>query len=166
MKKTTETEMVIHMLDYHKVPEETDDGIPYSLWGRVCAYRGMGIEEIRLQMKSEEKKVEDKNDWHKRGELPPVGTVCRRRFAASDDVVVTITYVGDGVLCYRDENGIECSVESSYVEFHPLQTERERLIHTVLHVINEKSAGRVSAPIKFIVESLADAGMLKMPEDK
>ena len=160
MKNKTETEMLISMLDYHKVPEEDDGGVKYSLWGRVCAYRSMGIEEIRLQMKSEENKMEDKNDWYAKGELPPVGTVCKLRFATTADIVVTITYVGDGVLCYRDEKGIEYAAASDHVELRPLQTERERVVKAWIEKLEDSDI------LNAYLGGLYDIGALKMPEDK
>ena len=166
MGDKTETEMLISMLDYHKVPEEDDHGIKYSLWGRVCAYRSMGIEEIRLQMRPEEKKAEDKNDWHAKGELPPAGTVCRLRFATTAEIVVTITYVGDGVLCYRDEKGMEYTAASDHVELRPLQTEREQLIEEAIYLIEDDDPKRGCVEnVRYAIDLLARAGMLKMPED-
>ena len=162
MKNKTETEMLIHMLDYHKVPEETDDGIPYSLWGRVCAYRSMGIEEIRLQMKSEEKKMEDKNDWHAKGELPPVGTVCevmydgvweQTKIIGWDDTKIVFTTPFDDITSY------DGAVANSNI-FRPLQTERERLIERATRVAKDSRTPGDA------VKLLIDAGMLKMPEEK
>ena len=113
-----------------------------------------------LRLRPEENKVEDKADWYKRGDLPPVGTVCRLRFATTADVVVTITYVGDGVLCYRNEKGMEYTAASDHVELRPIQTKREQLIEKACKVVS------VSGSIKETVTQLANAGMLKMPEDK
>ena len=108
------------------------------------------------------------NDWHKKGEFPPVGTECEVLYDGTWERTRIIGLNGDAIVVTTDWDEIHSydGVLAEPTDFRPLQTERERLIHMVLHAINEKSAGRVSAPVKLIVESLADAGMLKMPEDK
>ena len=105
--------------------------------------------------------MRNKRDWYKKGELPPVGTVCRLRFATITDTVVTITYIGDGVLCYRDEQGMEYSAASRYVEFRPLQTERERWVAAA-----QKAIGCEPNAHRHMLGQLYDAGLAKMPEDE
>ena len=110
-----------------------------------------------LRLRPEEKKMEDENEWHKRGEFPPVGTVCRLRFGTTAYAVVTITYIGDGVLCYRDEKGMEYSAASSHVELRPLQTERERWIKAAQLAID--------MPLDHaeMLGEIYDKGLAKMP---
>ena len=126
------------------------------------AGKGEAIGDWRdtLRLRPEEKKVESKDDWHTKGELPPVGTVCRLRFATTTDAVVTITYIGDGVLCYRDEKGMEYSASSSHVELLPLQTERASLIEKALNTVRDPLSKEE------VIFQLVEAGMLKMPEDE
>ena len=115
---------------------------------------------LRLRPEEEEK-VEDENDWYAKGELPPVGTVCRLRFGTTAYAVVTITYIGDGVLCYRDEKGMEYSASSSHVELRPIQTDRERWVAAAQQAIGcEPNAHR------HMLGQLYDAGLAKMPEDE
>ena len=152
---------------------------PECWWvGQVIGrYRFAGKGEVigdwkdSLQLRpEEEEKMEDKNDWHERGDLPPVGAEFEfsRKGIKWEELVMLfndgISFLVASKTCPTARWHYDCNYPG--LRFRPLQTERERLIHTGLHVINEKSAGRVSAPIKLIVESLADAGMLKMPEDK
>ena len=112
-----------------------------------------------LRLRPQEKKMEDKNDWHKRGEFPPVGTVCKLRFATAAEIVVTITYVGDGVMCYRNEKGMEYTAASNEVKLRPLQTERERWIKAAQLAID--------LPLSHakMLGEIYDAGLAKMPED-
>ena len=136
-------------------------------WKYVQKGEVIGDWKDSLRLRPEGKKVEDKNDWHKRGEFPPVGTVCRLRFATTADVVVTITYVGDGVLCYRDEKGMEYAAASDHVELLPLQTEREQLIEEAIYLIEDDDPKRGCVEnVRYAIDLLARAGMLKMPEDK
>ena len=110
-----------------------------------------------LRLRPEEEKMEDKNDWYERGELPPVGAVCRLRFGTTAYAVVTITYIGDGVLCYLDEKGMEYSASSSHVELRPLQTERERWVEMARKATFEADEKQN------YYEAIYDAGLAKMP---
>ena len=123
----------------------------------VCEAEVIGDWRDTLRLRPEGEKVENKNDC---GELPPVGTVCRLRFATITDAVVTITYIGDGVLCYRDEQGMEYSATSRYVELLPLQTERERWVDAA-----SKAAVGSLNHAEFLGR-LYDTGLAKMPEDE
>ena len=115
-----------------------------------------------LRLRPEEEKVEDENDWYTKGEFPPVGTVCRLRFANTAYAVVTITYIGDGVMCYRDEQGMEYPASSSHVELRPLQTERERWIEQATAFFTSRGF----CPNKHDLGAFYDAGLGKLPEDK
>ena len=100
------------------------------------------------------------------GEIPPAGTVCSLRFATTAEIVVTITYVGDGVVCYRDEKGIEYAAASNEVKLRPLQTERERLIDEAKNFLKKEITKKKCATPDDLVDWLHKEGMLKMPEDK
>ena len=105
-----------------------------------------------------------------KNKLPPVGAEFEfsRDGIKWEELVMLfndgITFLVASKTCPTARWHYDCNYPG--LRFRPSQTERERLIQAVLHVISEKAEGRVSAPIKLIVESLADAGMLKMPEDK
>ena len=219
MEKKDETEMLIYMLNHHEAPKKDNDGNLYTLWGRVCAYVDMCVEESRLRpegKKMEDKKdlreyvelietldaegvpiknelgiklsllgrvrkyveiaihdreqlaklnhpVEDKNDWHERGDLPPVGTKCEYAAIKQDSKAAIIPgnwYSGTIVAYYEgyvwtSDNGIR---RLSNTRFRPLQTERERWIET---------AGKVAVGSRNHAEFLGrlyDAGLAKMPE--
>ena len=141
------------------------EGYFRPVWDYVQKGEVIGDWKQTLRLRSEEKKMEDKNDWYKKGEFPPVGTVCKLRFATNAEIVVTITYVGDGVLCYRDEKGMEYAVASNDVEFHPLQTERERWVEKA-YDIYVKEAPTHSETWTDVLKRIYDAGLAKMPEDK
>ena len=103
---------------------------------------------------------EDKRDWHKKGEFPPVGTVCEMQRGLGNFTVVTITYVSNDLIAWRFQNGQENSICPSYCKFRPLQTERERLIEKALNTVKDPLSKEET------IFQLVDAGMLKMPEGK
>lgn len=73
-----------------------------------------------------------KNDWHERGELPPVGTDCEAKF---DKEWFTVE-----ILKYNENKIAACHILNSYIdggnlkwscEFRPLKSERERAIEEI-----------------------------------
>ena len=163
MEKKDETEMLIYMLNHHEAPKKDNDGNLYTLWGRVCAYVDMCGEELRMR---QEKKMEDKNDWYKRGEFPPVGTVCevlyygaweRTKIIGWDDNLIVLTTEWDESHKYN-------ALNTGPLAFRPLQTERERLINEAQKLFIELDSG-ISMNDVAAINVLYKAGMLKMPED-
>lgn len=91
--------------------------------------------------------------------LPVEGTVCRMRLAFRTEDRITITYMGDGVFCYRAENGMEYTGSLSDAAFEPLKTEKER----VCEFWRAKMPYPGSNSTMLDMEALYDAGALKMP---
>ena len=91
--------------------------------------------------------------------LPVEGTVCRMRLAFRTEDRITITYMGDGVFCYRAENGMEYTGSLSDAAFEPLKTEKER----VCEYWRAKMPYPGSNSTMLDLEALYDAGALKMP---
>ena len=105
----------------------------------------------------EEDKVEDENDWHKRGELPPVGTVCE--VFPYWHVCESIAPHQNGMVMH-DRNNYEYFLATKNTRFRPLQTERERWIKAAQLAID--------MPLdhaEMLVE-IYDKGLAKMSEDK
>lgn len=75
--------------------------------------------------------MRNKNDWYEKGELPPVGEICK---LVSQGMTlygfdVEITYIGDGVGCYkRLKDSEEFTFASREVVFRPLRTETDKLV--------------------------------------
>ena len=115
-----------------------------------------------LRLRPEEKKVEDENDWYKRGEFPPVGTVCevvydgtwkQTKIIGWDDDKIVFTTQFDDITSYG------CAVASPNI-FRPLQTERERWVYAAT-----KAAVGSLNHAEFLGR-LYDSGLAKMPEDE
>ena len=117
-----------------------------------------------LRLRPEVKKMENKNDWHKRGEYPPVGTECEVMYYGTweqtkiigwHDAVIVITTEWDDTHSY---DGV--SAEPS--DFRPLRTERERWMDSA-----ERAMRSMSPELdRLQLEAIYDAGLAKMPEDK
>ena len=71
--------------------------------------------------------------WNGEG-LPPVGVKCELTLDGSNRGAVTITYMGDGVFCYKDSNEVEATGALYCAEFSPLKTEKERVVEAVMEV--------------------------------
>ena len=160
---------------YEFVPRLSTTMEIFRLLGGRTSYAGEGevIGNWRdtLRLRPEEKSMEDKNDWHKRGELPPVGTVCQYTAIKQDSKAAIIPghwYRGT-IIAYHDgyvwtsDNGIR---RLSNTKFRPLQTDRERTEE--LHYLGQMLAAtahdetdRIQAIIDRLIELLA-----KMPETK
>ena len=149
MKTISETE-VAYRKALEKVLEDSKCGVvPKS-----------HIEAIEDLLGANQK--ENKNDWHKRGDLPPVGTVCevlydgaweQTKIIGWDDARIVFNTPWDDIVCY---DGVVANTDI----FRLLQNERERLI---------EEAGKVaqmSQSIEQTIACLLDADMLKMPEGK
>lgn len=77
----------------------------------------------------------NKNDWYKKGEFPPVGEVCILASVGFTELnhEVEITYIGDGVGCYKRLNDSEeFTFASSEVVFRPLRTEADKLVEQMM----------------------------------
>ena len=60
----------------YAVVEETTDGNLYVRWSSVCT-SGITKKEWWQERKKMSSKPEVDNSWYERGELPPVGTICK-----------------------------------------------------------------------------------------
>ena len=115
-----------------------------------------------LRLRPEEKKMEEKNNWYERGEMPPVGAVCevmydrvweQTKIIGWDDEFIVVTTEWDEILDY---DGL-CAEPS---DFRPLQTERERWVEMARKATFEADEKQN------YYEAIYDAGLAKMPEYK
>lgn len=120
----------------------------------------------------------NKNDWHDRWELPPVGSVCafyKNKSLLFNDEIDERWLDGDEleVLAHRiAENGepvaVVWNVRDKYsiclvpAALKPLQFERDKVIETAMQVCNCRSDDWTA---KGIMSDLYNAGMLKLPEE-
>ena len=132
----------------------------YTQDGRILwAATGEVIGDWRdtLRLRPEEKKMEDKNDWHKKGELPPVGTVCE--MLPWWHVCESIAPHRDGMVMYNhSEDAYFLATKNT--RFRPLQTERERVVKAWIEKIEDSDI------LNAYLGGLYDIGALKMPGDK
>ena len=129
-------------------------------WKFVSKGEVIGDWRDTLRLRPEEKKTEDKNDWYKKGEFPPVGTECRIKRAGKDFEEGALMYLSEDILVWRYNTGDEVAFVSSSCSFQPLQTERERWIEAARKAVIEAGAYMDA------LASIYDAGLAKMPEDK
>ena len=114
-----------------------------------------------LWLRPEEKKMEDKNDWHKRGEFPPVGTVCE--MLPWWHVCESIAPHRDGMVMYNhSEDAYFLATKNT--RFRPPKTERDRWIEMAANIDIASPPHPETWPD--ILARIYDAGLAKMPEDK
>lgn len=79
-------------------------------------------------------KMEDRNGWHKRGELPPIGTVCERQHGSAWLQTKIVGWDGSKIVFTTPWGGYDSAIKKPS-DFSPLQTERERWIKAAQKVI-------------------------------
>ena len=145
---------------YEDVPRPGESTFMWSRGAVRFAVKGEVIGDWRdtLRLRPEEKKVESKDDWYKRGEFPPVGTVCE--VFPYWHVCESIAPHQNGMVMH-DRNNYEYFLANKNTRFRPLQTERDRWIEAAQKVIGcDPNAHR------HMLGQLYDAGLAKMPEVK
>jgi hypothetical protein len=110
--------------------------------------------------------------------LPPAGTVCERRFpnvGGSSWRQITILFIGDQKIFYRDEAGEEWANLPDDVELRPIRTAEQIAADERLHKVRNAftAIGRgiekwntstdCSAAMRATVEAMIDAGYRKEP---
>ena len=116
-----------------------------------------------MELRPEEKKVGSKDDWHEKGEFPPVGTECEV-FYDQDWMRTKVVGRDDNMIIFIDPWGDELPYKrmvfnSDY--FRPLQTQRDVWI-----VEAQKAIKCNRAKNRIILARLYDAGLTKMPRGK
>ena len=106
--------------------------------------------------------MEDKNDWYKRGEFPPIGTVCEVLYDGVWEQTKIIGWNGDKIVLttpWDDITSYDGAVANPNI-FRPHQTERERWIKAAQLAID--------MPLDHaeMLGEIYDAGLAKMPEEK
>ena len=114
-------------------------------------------EELRIDEIGFGSTIDEGSKWNGEG-LPPVGDECYVQLAFNDMGKCLITYMGDGVFCYRQvSSGNEYTGSIRDTVFRPVKSDREKWICSV----KEKSG------LYFDDGSLGaiyDAGLAKLPE--
>ena len=147
---TTDTLLSSYRKALEKVLDDSENGVvPKS-----------HLEDIEELFGAEQ--MRNKNDWHKRGEFPPVGTVCEYKLSDCHWYAVEITAVAKHGLCFvRLGTSDEKYVPSSSSKFRPLQTERERWIEMAADIVID--AQPYAEPWPDVLARVYDAGLAKMP---
>ena len=98
--------------------------------------------------------------WNGEG-LPPVGVECYLQLAFNDMGECLITYMGDGVFCYRqNSSGNEYTGSVRDTVFRSIKSDRENWIDAALHVEAELQDNYKPHEL---IEALYDAGLAKLP---
>ena len=141
--------------DYAYTP---DGRIHWAATGEV-----IGDWKQTLRLRPEREKMEDENDWYKRGERPPAGTVCEVLYDGTWKQTKIIGWDDDKIVFatpFDDIASYEGAIANPNI-FRPLQTERERWVAAAQQAIGcEPNAHR------HMLGQLYDAGLAKMPEDE
>ena len=140
----------------YKIDNRYIAGLPGGTALHICT-RTEFVECTR-RLRPEDEKVESKDDWYKRGELPPVGMVCEMRRVGEGFAKGALMYHSAELCVWRFMSSAEIALRPDQCEFRPLQTERERWV---------EAAGKVAVGSRNHAEFLGrlyDAGLAKMPE--
>lgn len=125
-------------------------------FGIIRAYRA--IERYKTTGATGMNNEEKGDNWHERGELPPVGGKAKLRIDDKICEVDVIAYHGSGgsmrAWVYNMGRGYRTALPD---RLRPIQTERDKVIEAA-HAILGKSN-------REWCEMLYDAGMLKLPTD-
>lgn len=118
--------------------------------------------KVDVEIKSESEMTVKVGDWHKNGELPPVGEVCE---AYADDVKPEVCKIvayhnGHAAVIWDEFNG-GCldviKINKNGWKFRPIRTERYKAIDEML-----KDSGALRCEtVESIIENLLDAGWKK-----
>jgi len=101
----------------------------------------------------------DLNNWHERGELPPVGELCEFRIALSKEYSkCTFVGINSNKNFVIEAYGKYSSYHEGQIEFRPIRTHREKVIEAAISI----ARGGLT---KEMYSALYDAGMLVLPQD-
>ena len=148
-----------------------------GLWYWLSATgEAIGDWKQTLRLRPEEEEMEDENDWHKRGQRPPVGTICQMTHPGlSGWITVEILLYRDSALAPSGKTVVVCAESeeewpmgvaainiNTQLDFRPLQTERERWVDSA-----ERAMRSTSPELdRLQLAAIYDAGLAKMPEDE
>lgn len=145
-------------------------------WRQGGNHYAMGKGKVIGDWKStleEREAMENKNDWHEKGELPPVRSThkdCRLvglGYSEPEFEVTAHHYNGvTAIVSVKTEDGVKLH-NAKHVHFNPLRSERDELIDEAKAKLPDHAdiIGYWSLCGK-VIEILADAGMLKKPEEE
>lgn len=100
------------------------------------------------------------NDWHERGELPPVGTGCEYIIGETRGYN-ECTFVGlnsRGSIVIEDCNGEYKTYHSHQIKFRPIRTERDVLVERAKSDFVKANVGGYTIYEERCIEALIDAG--------
>ena len=101
--------------------------------------------KVGVEMKSESEATINASDWHKNGELPPVGEVCLYVVSDRCSTEVEITAHARFGLCFVEVGKSGERYVSKADELHrfiPIRTEREKAIDEMVGCLSSRWANR------------------------
>ena len=112
------------------------------------------------------KEQEMNNDWYKKGELPPVGSVVWVKTPLNEKSVEVevVAYTEQLVIVKRDGHEFSDSKRYFQKNVKPEKFERDKLIEAAERVIENEYVG--STANNAHLQALYNAGMLKMPTEQ
>lgn len=101
--------------------------------------------KVKVEMKSESEVTIKVSDWHKNGELPPVGEACEAEYNTTPSVWESVRVVGfdDGECVFRWISGGNAGLIGAYShpkDFRPLSTERDKAIDEMIGCLGSRWA--------------------------
>ena len=123
--------------EYRIEPEQDDLEAGCWYYNKVtgCTYEWSAVEDDKPHFDFSRTPNSGGNDWHERGELPPVGTECEYyRCEHNDWKSCRIEFIGRRVVVMSGTNGSEFCRKIAKLKFRPLKTERERAIEEMVAI--------------------------------
>lgn len=104
--------------------------------------------------------MSNKNDWHERGELPPVGEICNYKTSSGKSAKVEITAHSRMGICFCevDRDGESYVSKGQILNFAPIRTERDVLVEKAKSDFIQAKVGGHTVYEQRCIEALIDAG--------
>ena len=98
--------------------------------------------KFRIMDERYKPKVQDMNDWYKRGEVPPVGEICNYKTSSGKSAKVEITAHSRMGICFCEvgRDGESYVSKGQILNFVPLRTERDVLVEKAINVAGDANA--------------------------
>lgn len=135
-----------------------------NLTGNAGRFNWMMVSAFKI-IDERYKTVEKDNTWFERGELPPVGTICKAYHEGSGewlDAEVLKHRVNSAANNVAVAMGIRDFKLFWFSASRPIRTDREKAIEAAKAALLKKG----SLAIITNLETLYDAGLLRLPEEK
>lgn len=107
--------------------------------------------------------VDERYNWHDRGELPPVGEECEVYIEQRNCwAKVKVLAVDGDYIVWRNGSDNKSYIGTNKDNVRPIRTEREKAIEAASKIAEEHN----KSGAKEFYGALYDAGLLRLPEEK